>query len=81
MSMQALESRMLSLGTDQRPNDGQLIHPLSQQRHVFANFNSINVGMDRRKLTAILNGSQWLQVDHILMRRTTGEKNHDHRFV
>ncbi len=72
---------MPPFGTDQRPDDGQPIHPLSQTRQMFADIDARNVRRDWPEFATDLDGSLGFQVDHVLMRGAPRKKDHDDRLV
>lgn len=72
---------MSTFRPDKRTDDGQLIHPLSQPRHVLAHIDSRDIRMNRRELASVFNRCRRFQVHHILMRRSTRQEDHDDGFV
>lgn len=64
----------------QRSDDRQPIHELSQTRQMFTDFNPWHARFDRPKLATNLHWSVHLQIEHVLMRRSSGQENHDDRF-
>ena len=72
---------MLVFATDQRPDHGQLIGPLSQQGHVLTEVEPRHVGRDWLVFAANLSRCIGLEVHHILVRWAAGQEHHDHRFV
>ena len=48
---------------------------------MLADLNPCNIGGDRTKLAANLDWGIHFEVEHILVRGTTRQINHDHRFI
>jgi hypothetical protein len=81
MPGEALVKIVTALGVDHRADDGELVHHAGHSWEFFANLNSGHVGRDGLEFPANVRRGVWLQVEHILMGRTTGEQDVDDRFV
>src|SRR5207248_1444629 len=68
-------------GADDRANDRAAVHDSRKLRKDFANLNSRNLRVDRRKLAANLCRRVKLQVEHVLVRRATPQEDIDDRFL
>jgi hypothetical protein len=72
---------MIVLGAHHRPDDGVFISQLGQTRQMLANLDSSDIGPDGIELAADFRGRIPLQIEDILMRWSTREEDHNHRFV
>src|SRR5207248_2922823 len=62
-------------------DDGELVRHLRQTWEVFANLNARDLGGNRLELAPDFQRRVHLQIEHILVRRSAGQINHDDRFV
>jgi hypothetical protein len=76
-----LESIMISRRTDDRADNGELVHHRGEFGKLLTDFNAGDICPNRLKLAADFRWRIGLQIEHILVRRTTGQKDHDHRFL
>ena len=81
IAAQAQVRGMLIGAAVQRANDGELVHHRRQPRHVLADFDARDVRPDRLERSANLDRRLHLQVEHVLVRWTTGQIDHDDGFV
>ena len=77
----ALERRVASFGADDRADHGQAVHHRSHPRQVLADPDSRHRGRDRLKFASNLRRRLHLQVEHVLVRGSSGEEHHDDRFL
>ncbi len=80
-SRQALKGVVRGLAVRHRADDGELVHHLRQLRQMLANLETIDVGVDRLELATNLTRRVHLQIDHVLMRWTPWQEDHDHCLV
>ena len=80
-SGQTLKSIMTIQCADHGTNKGEFIHLLGQKRQVFTDLDAGHVGRDGVEFATYLRWRFHLQIHHVLMRWTTGQEDHDHRFV
>jgi hypothetical protein len=81
MARHALESIVIVLGANNGPYHREFIHDGSDSRHMFANLDAWDFGVDRLELPANFGRRVQLQIEHVLMRRATWQENHDNCFV
>ena len=72
---------MLTFGTDERPNDGELIHHAGEIRKVLADLHAGNVRVDRLEFAPNVIGRFSLDVVHVLVAGTAGQIDHDDRLL
>ena len=77
----ALPGIVAAVGSDHRTDDGKLVHHLRHQRELIANTNSWDICRNLIELAAHLLGRVWLEIPHVLVRRTARKKNVDDGFV
>jgi hypothetical protein len=65
----------------QRTNDGDPVPPCRQLRHQLADFKARHVRRNRREFASNLLGRAGLEVEHVLMRRTTVQEDVDDRLA
>ena len=77
----ALPCIVAAVGSDHRTDDGKLVHHLRHQRELIANTNSWDICRNLIELAAHLLGRVWLEIPHVLVRRTARKENVDDGFV
>src|SRR5262249_15414866 len=78
---QTLPRGVLSPGTYQGPDDHKLAHHLRQPRHVLADPQALDIGSNWLEVAPYPRRCLRFEVEHILMRRSSGQEDHDDRFV
>src|SRR5262252_2149843 len=77
MACHALESVVIVLCPDNRADDCELVHDTGDSRHMFANLDARNFGADWLELTANFGRRVLLEIEHVLVRGPTRQKNHN----
>jgi hypothetical protein len=77
----ALNPVVSACRTDQRSNYDTFIHASRNLGKGLANLDTGNIGRDRLEFAPDFRGSVWLEVEHVLMGRTTTQENVDYGFV
>ena len=80
-SRATLERIVPTFGADQRANDRKLVHHGGHARHHLADLDTGHIRVDGIELAANFRRRIGFQIEHILMRRSAGQEDHDHRFV
>jgi len=62
-----------------RAQRNTVVHDFRQARHVFADLDAGNAGVDWLKLAANFGGRIHFQIVHVLMGRRADQIDHDHR--
>ena len=78
---EALEGIVIASGTDERADDGELVHHPGDSRHKFADFDAGDIRGDRPKFSPHFARGIRLEIDHVLMRRAPRQVDHDHRLL
>jgi hypothetical protein len=77
----ALDRIVTGLRTDERADDGELVHHLRHAREEFADLDAIHIRADGLVRSGDLARCIWLQIKHVLMRRSADEIDQDDRLV
>lgn len=77
----ALKRIVSTCGTNERPDERELVRIGGQQRQQLANLKAGQLRRDAGELAANLNRSLRLQIDHVLLRRPTVEMDDDHALL
>ena len=72
---------MAVFAADNRSDNGRLIHESCKLGKDFADLDSRHIGWYRSELATDFRGSVGLDVPHVLVRRSTTEKNLNERFI
>ena len=75
---EALEGVVVSSRTDHRADDGEFVHHRCQPRHQFADLDAGHIRGNRLELSPHLARRVGLQIDHVLVGRSSRQINHDH---
>ena len=62
-------------------NEGHLVQARGDQWQMFTNLDAGDFGADRLELPTYFRRSVHLEIEDVLVRRSAGEENHDHRLV
>ena len=78
---EALVSVVATMRPDHRTDEAELVRHAGDLREQLTYLNSGNIRVDRFELAADVRRRVEFDVEHVLMRRTTGQEDHDDGFV